>query len=64
MEEIVAGVAPKAGSSSPFEMRASRDGSKGIYGCLNDEHMIEVIIEAGPGANPRGHVLFKEMIDH
>ena len=48
----------------PFEMRASADGSKGIYGDLTDEDMIEFFIEAGPQANPRGHVLFKEMIDH
>lgn len=45
-------------------MRASSDGSKGIYGDLNNEGMIEFFIEAGPEANPRGHVLFKAMIDH
>ena len=45
-------------------MRASADGSKGIYGDLNNENMIEFFIEAGPQASPRGHVLFKEMIDH
>jgi hypothetical protein len=60
----VAGNAPNAGSRSPFEMRASADGSKGIYGDLNTEDMIEFFIEAGPQANPRGNVLFKEMIDH
>jgi hypothetical protein len=49
---------------SPFEMRASADGSKGIYGALNTEDMIEFFIEAGPQANPRGNALFKEMIDH
>jgi hypothetical protein len=58
------GNAPKTGNMSPFEMRASADGSKGIYGDLNDEGMIEFFIEAGPQANPRGHVLFKEMINH
>jgi hypothetical protein len=57
-------VAPKAGGMSPFEMRASADGSKGIYGALNAEDMIEFFIEAGPRANPRGNALFKEMIDH
>jgi hypothetical protein len=57
------GRAPKTGNMTPFEMRASADGSKGIYGDLNDEGMIEFFIEAGPQANPRGHVLFKEMID-
>ena len=45
-------------------MRASEDGSKGIYGKLNDEDMIEFFIEAGPRANPRGNVLFKEMINY
>lgn len=45
-------------------MRASADGSKGIYGDLNNEDMIEFFIEAGPEANPRGKVLFKEMINH
>lgn len=45
-------------------MRASADGSKGIYADLNNEGMIEFFIEAGPLANPRGNVLFKEMIKH
>jgi hypothetical protein len=54
----------KAGSTLPFEMRASADGSRGIYGDLNNEGMIEFFIEAGPQANPRGNVLFKEMINH
>jgi hypothetical protein len=54
----------KAGSRLPFEMRASADGSKGIYGDLKNEGMIEFFIEAGPQANPRGNVLFKEMINH
>ena len=54
----------KAGRRLPFEMRASADGSKGIYGDLSNEDMIEFFIEAGPQANPRGNVLFKEMINH
>ena len=39
-------------------------GPKGIYGDLNHQGMIEFVIEAGPGANPRGHVLFEAMIKH
>lgn len=59
-------VAPNAkeGGGLTFEMRASADGSKGIYADLNNEGMIEFFIEAGPQANPRGNVLFKERIKH
>lgn len=53
-----------APSTAPFAMYASPDQSKGIYAALNTDGMIEFVIEAGPQASPRGHVLFEEMIKH
>jgi RHS repeat-associated protein len=56
--------APATRSTAPFTMWASADQSKGIHGVLNNRAMIEFVIEAGPQASPRGHVLFKEMVNH
>jgi hypothetical protein len=53
-----------AGSTAPFLKYASADQSKGIYGALNSKKMIEFVIEAGPQADPRGHELFQQMVDH
>jgi len=53
-----------ASSNAPFTMYASPDQSKGIYAALNNHGMIEFVIEAGPQASPRGHVLFEAMINH
>ncbi len=43
-------------------MYASPDQTKGIYAAPNNRGIIEFVVEAGPQASPRGHVLFEAMI--